>query len=251
MGDRERPRRVCVLSPSALVPHPSSTGGAYALERGVPGGRRAVPRRYTHDAIPEGTMVGGVVDPRGERSPPLCPGPGGAGSSVTPELWILVGLAGSGLLAAGVVALVRRRQQRKSGRLWQADLPTSPGLLLRSPRFRIAGRPDELRVLPDGRWVPVELKSRPAPRNGPPASHRIQVAAYCLLVEETTGRAPPFGLLRYGDGTEFRIEWTPELRARLLDLRRELATPYDGRALPSPGRCSGCPWRRSCDRAAV
>jgi CRISPR-associated exonuclease Cas4 len=170
---------------------------------------------------------------------------------MTPALWILVGLVGSGLLAAGVVALVRRRQQRKSGRLWQADLPTSSGLLLRSPRFRIAGRPDELRVLPDGRWVPVELKSRPAPRNGPQASHRIQVAAYCLLVEETTGRAPPFGLLRYGDGAEFRIEWTPELRARLLDLRRELATPYDGRALPSPGRCSRCPWRRSCDRAAV
>jgi len=169
-----------------------------------------------------------------------------------PPPWILVILAAGGIMfVAGVVALARRRQQQRSGRLLQADLPNHPGMLLRSPRFRIAGRPDELRVLPDGRWVPVELKSRATPRAGPPASHRIQIAAYCLLVEETTGRAPPYGLLRYGDGGEFRIDWTSELRHRVIDVRREMAAPYDGRALPSPGRCSGCAWRKSCDRAAV
>jgi CRISPR-associated exonuclease Cas4 len=165
--------------------------------------------------------------------------------------WILLALAGGTILAAGIVALVRRRQQLRSGRLLQADLPSHPGMLLRSPRFRLAGRPDELRVLPDGRWIPVELKSRPTPRAGPHWSHQIQVAAYCLLVEETSGRTPPYGILRYGDGGEFRIDWTPELRDRLLDLRREMATPYDGRALPSRGRCSRCAWRLSCDRAAV
>lgn len=166
-------------------------------------------------------------------------------------VWILVAFMGGILLAAGAVALARRRQQRRAGRLLQADRPSEPGRVLRSPRFRIAGRPDELRVLPDGRWVPVELKSRSSPRPGPPASHRVQVAAYCLLVEETTGQSPPYGVLRYGDGGEFRLEWTPEVRSLLLYLRRELDAPYDGRALPSPGRCSGCAWRRSCDRAAV
>jgi CRISPR-associated exonuclease Cas4 len=170
---------------------------------------------------------------------------------MNPALWFLFALAGAGILAAGAVALLRRRQQQRSGRLMDSDLPSQPGRLLRSQRFRIAGRPDELRVLPDGRWVPVELKSRSTPRAGPPVSHRIQVAAYCLLVEECTGRSPPFGLLRYGDGGEFQIDWTPELRSRVLDLRREMAAPYDGRALPSPGRCSGCAWRRSCDQAAV
>jgi CRISPR-associated exonuclease Cas4 len=166
-------------------------------------------------------------------------------------LWIPVALTGGILLAAGTVALIRRREQRRAGRLLETDLPNRPGTVLRSARFRIAGRPDELRVLSDGRWVPVELKRRSTPRHGPPASHQVQVAAYCLLVEETTGRAPPYGLLRYGDGGEFRLEWTPEVRNQLLDLRRELDAPYDGRALPSPGRCSGCAWRRSCDRAAV
>jgi len=164
---------------------------------------------------------------------------------------LLLVLFGAVLLVGGIVALARRRQQRRAGRLLSADLPGRPGTLLRSPRLRLAGRPDELRVLRDGRWVPVEIKSRSTPRGGPPASHQVQLAAYCLLVEETTGRAPPFGVLRYGDGGEFRIEWTSELRQRILDLRRELAAPYDGRALPSPGRCSRCAWRMSCDRAAV
>jgi CRISPR-associated exonuclease Cas4 len=161
---------------------------------------------------------------------------------------VLVGLL---LLGAGLVTLARRRAQRRAGRLVTADLPGHPGRLLRSPRYRLVGRPDEIRVLPDGRWVPVELKRRSTPRSEPPASHRIQVAAYCLLVEETTGRSPPFGLLRYGDGGERRIDWTEELREELLALHRELAMPYDGRALPSPGRCAGCPWRTACDRAAV
>jgi CRISPR-associated exonuclease Cas4 len=168
-----------------------------------------------------------------------------------PGLWTLFAVAGGLALLVGVGALVRTRQQRRAGRLLRADLPYEPGRLLRSPRYHLSGRPDELRELRDGRWVPVEIKSRSTPSGGPPASHRVQLAAYCLLVEETTGRSPPFGLLRYGDGGEFRIEWTPALRQELLALRRELAGPYDGRARPSPGRCSRCTWRVSCDRAAL
>ena len=171
-------------------------------------------------------------------------------------MWIfssgwLYAVAGAVLLLAGIGALVRTRQQRRAGRLLLADLPYQPGMLLRSERFRLSGRPDELRELPDGRWVPVELKSRTTPRTGPTASHQIQLAAYCLLVEETTGRSPPFGLLRYGDGGEFRIEWTATLRHELLTVRHELAAPYDGRARPSPGRCSRCAWRAACDRSAA
>lgn len=164
---------------------------------------------------------------------------------------VLLALLGGILLGAGVVALVRMQRQQRAGRLLQSDLPAHPGILLRSPRLRLTGRPDEIRELPDGRRVPVEIKSRSSPSAGPPTSHQIQVAAYCLLVEEVTGRAPPFGLLRYGDGREFRIAWTPELRRTVLDVRRALDVPYDGRARPSPGRCARCPWRRSCDRAAV
>lgn len=161
---------------------------------------------------------------------------------------VLLALVGVALLAAGVALRLRVRRQRAAGRWVAADLPRGPAPTLRSERYRLSGRPDELRVLPDGRWVAVELKSRAAPRR-PYRSHRLQVSAYSLLLEESTGRAPPFGLLRYGDGTEFRVPWDPAARAELLAVRRELDRPYDGGARPSPGRCAGCAWRRACDRS--
>lgn len=78
-------------------------------------------------------------------------------------------------------------------------------------------------------------------------SHRIQVAAYCLLIESATGRAPPYGVLRYSDGGEFRITWDAPARAELLELRAAMGRPYRGEATPSAARCSRCPWRTGCD----
>ena len=48
---------------------------------------------------------------------------------------------------------------------------------MESARYRLRGRPDELRRGPDGRLVPVEIKSGRAPRGGPHASHRAQLLA--------------------------------------------------------------------------
>jgi CRISPR-associated exonuclease Cas4 len=97
----------------------------------------------------------------------------------------------------------------------------------------------------------VEIKSRSAPPRGPPPSHVAQVRAYSWLVEETTGVAPPFGVLRYSDGTEFRVPWDRTARAEILRLRDELDRPYDGRATPSPAKCAGCRWRSVCDASAA
>ncbi len=167
--------------------------------------------------------------------------------------FLLAGIAIAGviLIILSVLALSRRRAARAHGRLRASDLPDRPGTILRSPRYRLAGRPDELRELADGRWIPVEIKSRPTPSRRPLPAHRLQVAGYCLLVEESTGRSPPYGVLRYGDGGEFRIPWSSELRAELLGLRREMDDPYDGRASPSPRKCARCGWRHVCDRSAA
>jgi CRISPR-associated exonuclease Cas4 len=160
-------------------------------------------------------------------------------------------LGGVAVALLGAWSLVRRHRESRYGTLVSVDERGGSGPLLRSTTYRISGRPDELRRLPDGRLVPIEFKSRPSPRNGPPRSHRIQVAAYCLLVEETAGRAPPYGVLRYGDGGEARVRWDADARDELLDLRRALDRPYDGRATPSVARCAHCAWRESCDARAA
>jgi len=58
-----------------------------------------------------------------------------------------------------------------------------------SARQQLIGRPDYL-VEESGHVIPIEVKSSRRPLICH-SSHRLQLAAYCLLVEETYGRAPP------------------------------------------------------------
>jgi len=160
-------------------------------------------------------------------------------------------LLGLGLSGAAIRALLRRHRARQAGVLVAVDPMNGSRPPLRSERYRLVGRPDELRRLPDGTLVPVEIKSRGTPPGGPPRSHRIQVYAYALLVEETTGRAPPFGVLRYSDGGEFRLPWNETARRELLEIRHEVSRPYQGAARPSPGRCRRCRYRDACDVRAA
>lgn len=164
--------------------------------------------------------------------------------------FIALGLVilGLGLAVWGVRALAARRRDNALGALVAID--AGRPAVLRSYRHRIQGRPDALRQLSDGRWVPVETKTRASPPHGPARSHLMQVWAYCLLVEEETGRSPPFAVLRYSNRA-FRVRWDAPARRDLLRLRAELLRPYDGRATPSPKRCARCPWFTVCDARAV
>ncbi len=121
---------------------------------------------------------------------------------------------------------------------------------LTSRTLRLSGRPDLVRRTADGRPVPVELKSRPSPARGPLPSHVLQVQAYCLLLEETTGRSPPFGVLRYADGGEWEIAWDETARRSVLARLAALRRPYRGEASPAVGKCRGCGWRDVCDARA-
>jgi CRISPR-associated exonuclease Cas4 len=164
--------------------------------------------------------------------------------------WELPAVVLVGCLVAGISAreLVRRHQESRWGSLVAIDAGRAE--TLRSDRYRLLGRPDLLRRSTDGRRIPIEIKRRAAPREGPFRSHVVQVWAYCLLVEEVDGRAPPFGVVRYSD-REFRVPWDAAARSELLAIRRAVDAPYDGRATPSPGRCGGCRWAPGCDAAPV
>jgi len=163
------------------------------------------------------------------------------------ELALVAVGVGAVVVAAAARALLHLRRDRRAGALVAVDEARSTEL--RSDRYRLIGRPDAIRRLADGSWVPVEVKSRPAPTGGPAYSHRVQVWAYCLLVEESTGRSPRFGLLRYRDA-DLRVPWGDAEREELLRLRQEVDRPYDGRARPSVARCSRCPWADVCDARA-
>ncbi|MCZ7546238.1 MAG: PD-(D/E)XK nuclease family protein [Anaerolineae bacterium] len=77
-----------------------------------------------------------------------------------------------------------------------------------SRRHRLSGRPDYL-LHREGRLIPVEVKSGRGPEK-PYKSHILQLAAYCLLVEDVYGRRPPYGIIRYADCV-FEVDYTKQL----------------------------------------
>lgn len=155
-------------------------------------------------------------------------------------------LVALGVVVAALAVRALRAALRLGGAVVAVDASDrSP--LLRSERWRLVGRPDAVVQTALGATVPVELKGRAAPRGGPFRSHLVQLYAYCALVEEAVGVPPPFGILRYGDGSSFRIEWSPRARAELAAVAAAARRPYRGAATPGRGRCARCAWVESCD----
>ncbi len=119
--------------------------------------------------------------------------------------------------------------------------------VLTSRKYGLSGRPDYVLAL-DGRHIPVEFKGGRTPR-GPLFSHILQVAAYCLLLEEHHGLPVPYGVLRYGK-VHHEIDFTPELRGLLLnklgEMRRLAAEGVVHRNHNRPGKCVGCSRRYAC-----
>lgn len=163
---------------------------------------------------------------------------------------LLVVLAGVVLVGLAVWAIGRLLAARRWGApvAFDEGRRTYPDLV--SEEHRLVGRPDELWRHPDGRLIPVEIKSRRAPSSGVFASHRVQVEAYCLLLESTTGRPPPYGVVSYAGGESRKVPWNREARDEVLRLLRQVRLPYDGRADPSQRKCSGCRYRTGCDARA-
>ncbi len=116
-----------------------------------------------------------------------------------------------------------------------------------SNTYQLTGKPDYL-VRERNRIIPVEVKSRAAP-DGPYLSHVMQLAAYCLLVEDVLGAAAPFGYVHYRDRT-FKVEFSRALRAELLQLLKDMRKAGHARQVhrshDHSRRCAHCGFQEVC-----
>lgn len=165
--------------------------------------------------------------------------------------WVLLLLL-AGLALLWLARRLRARAGLPAGRVVAADMGSWRRLKqpLLSRRYRLSGRPDY--IVADGAdLIPVEVKSARAPAR-PYVSHILQLAAYCLLIAETSGRRPPYGILRYADRT-FQIPYTRELEEQLLDvlerMREDLAAGDAPRRHQDRRRCAACGYRDVCEEA--
>ncbi|HRJ40516.1 MAG: Dna2/Cas4 domain-containing protein [Caldilineaceae bacterium] len=125
-----------------------------------------------------------------------------------------------------------------------------------SRRYGIVGRPDYLvRIVENGQThsIPVEVKSHRRPAE-PYASHILQLATYCLLVEDVLKARPPYGFIRYADAT-LRIAYSDELRVQVLEaaegIRSARGAPDVKRDHREATRCRNCGYRRACGGEAL
>jgi CRISPR-associated exonuclease Cas4 len=116
-----------------------------------------------------------------------------------------------------------------------------------SRRYLLTGKPDYL-VDDSGTRIPVEVKSTACPPS-PYRSHVLQLAAYCLLVEEEVGQPPPYGIIKYQDQA-CTVEYTAPLRTELLSLlaemRQDLAADDVSPSHANPNRCRSCGYQEEC-----
>ena len=118
--------------------------------------------------------------------------------------------------------------------------------------LKLTGKPDYL-IRQKETIIPVEVKSGRTPES-PYDSHIFQLASYCLLVEKTYGKRPPYGIIHYND-RDFAIDYTPELEFALMellaDMRRDEIKEEVARSHEQPPRCSRCGYRHLCDQSLV
>lgn len=125
-----------------------------------------------------------------------------------------------------------------------------------SRRYGLVGKPDYLVQVTERQQrilIPVEVKSR----KRPPAlyeNHVLQLATYCLLVEEKFKITPPYGLHHYADAT-LKIAFTDQLRDQVIaaaDAIRQARSATDVlRSHREPGRCQHCGYLHACGDQAL
>ena len=173
--------------------------------------------------------------------------------------------AGLGLLivalALGILILNEHRYRRErllaerhralglpEGELVYEDAD-GEGEPLSSSAYPLVGKPDYIVQLPDGRPVPIELKLGVHDATIPHSNHSIQVASYCLILEDYFVQAPTHGILRYAD-REFTIEYTPALRRKVIKLLTEMERCSEHQPPPLAkqrlAKCRACVFQPIC-----
>ena len=125
--------------------------------------------------------------------------------------------------------------------------------LLMDNESGLRGRPDQI-VIIDGEFIPVEQKTGKVPKK-PHRSHRLQLLAYISLVETSTTKSPPYGVLRYGNEDIHQVYWDEHakqhLRESIIEVQRLMVEGGAQRNHEREGKCRSCSRRYACSESLV
>lgn len=147
--------------------------------------------------------------------------------------------------------------------VWQWSRGSSNAIVFRGVRgrrlrkplvasaFGLVGMPDYILQIEDYN-IPVLCRDNPAPEQ-PHDAHTTQVVAYCLLVAENSETRPPYGVVRYGDGRTFEVDFDEDAVEVLSQVMDEVESVRRLREAPRSHedrrRCYACSHRQRCDQS--
>jgi CRISPR-associated exonuclease Cas4 len=147
-------------------------------------------------------------------------------------------------IEAAVEAMEKRRGFRRYG---LESGGRRFGVWLRSERLGFAGKLDLL-IVAGRKAYPVDFKDT---EGGVRRNHRVQLAAYALLVEESLGLAAPAAFVYLISSKELvRVEVGVRERAEVLAALEEMRGFIRNERMPEPtgvvARCVACEYRNYC-----
>jgi CRISPR-associated protein Cas4 len=135
--------------------------------------------------------------------------------------------------------------------LWQKLTPKIISeLRVDSDKLKLKGIIDQVHIYED-EYVPFELKTGRTPQDGVWPSHRIQLAAYSLLLQEHFNKPIKEGFIVYLDTKEKRhIAINPFMKEEVNKIVDEIITLLESKELPdfcnNENKCKKCGLRETC-----
>lgn len=136
--------------------------------------------------------------------------------------------------------------------LWQKLSPKIHSeYYINSEELGLKGIIDKLEFYEDD-IIPFELKTGKVPERGVWENHKIQIAAYLLLLEKKFNKEINIGYIKYLDANEDRaVIFNPFLRDQILILKNNVECLLNSKELPdfcnNEKKCSSCGLKKQCN----
>ncbi|MBI2654624.1 CRISPR-associated protein Cas4 [Candidatus Woesearchaeota archaeon] len=135
--------------------------------------------------------------------------------------------------------------------LWQRLTPKIISeLRVESKQLRLRGIIDQVHIYEEN-YVPFELKTGRVPQDGVWPSHRVQIAAYSMLLQEKFNKKVKEGYVVYLDTKEKRqITINPFMREEVNQIVDEIIALLESKELPdfcnNENKCRKCGLKQTC-----
>ena len=135
--------------------------------------------------------------------------------------------------------------------LWEKLTPKIISeLSVSSEILQLKGIIDRIEVY-ENSYVPIELKTGKMPKDGVWPNHRIQIAAYAMLLEEKFQTKVKDGFINYLDAKESRrIAINPFMKEEIIQLISEiqilLKNSYPPKYCENRNKCANCGIKETC-----